>query len=149
MRSQALPEKRTIRVVAACVRKSGLILVTRRLDTSDFGGCWEFPGGKVEPGESDRQALVRELVEEMSFFVEPVDECYSKMFEYEQFILDFHLYNCLAGDQEILLQGIQDFAWVRPDELSDYRFPPADTEVVELISGGFLRESVELRGQRT
>jgi 8-oxo-dGTP diphosphatase len=129
-----MSDMKRIRVVAALVRKDGRILITRRPSKSDFGGFWEFPGGKVEPGETDSAALVRELMEEMSFPVEPGDLYYGKLFEYERFILDFQLYNCRAVGNEISLHGISDYAWVLPGELAGYRFPPADTEVVALLA---------------
>lgn len=130
--------KNTIRVVAALVQRDGRVLITRRKHGSDFGGYWEFPGGKVESGETDKQALVRELLEEMDFIVEPLEIVYSKVLEYERFILDFHLYNCRSEDQEIFLHGIQDYAWIETGDLAKYDFPPADTEVVALISAGQL-----------
>lgn len=134
-----MTEKKHVRVVAALIRRNidgeNRILITRRPDNSDFGGFWEFPGGKVEAGESDKEALARELIEELALSVDVGDVYYSNVFEYEKFVMDFHLYNCLATGSEIQTVGISGFEWVRPDQLEKYRFPPADAIVVSLLAG--------------
>lgn len=89
----------------------------------------------MEPGESDGDALCREIAEEMGLQIDVGPIFHSNLFEYERFILDFHLYNCVARGGEIRLIGISGFRWVEPDELKDFRFPPADVEAVNLIAG--------------
>ncbi|HOA12357.1 MAG TPA: (deoxy)nucleoside triphosphate pyrophosphohydrolase [Myxococcota bacterium] len=130
-----MQQKRLVRVVAALVRDGTKVLITQRPANSEFGGWWEFPGGKVEPGESDGEALRREISEEMGLQVDVGGIFHSNLFEYERFILDFHLYNCVILGGEIALIGISGFSWVEPGELKSFRFPPADVEAVGLIAG--------------
>lgn len=130
--------RRQIRVVAALMRDpvDGRILITKRQDRGEFGGFWEFPGGKVEPGESDRQALAREIHEELGIDVEVGAAFYSRVFEYRNFTLDFHILRCrhVAGEMRPL--GVADMRWVLPADLPGYSFPPADAEVVSRLSSG-------------
>jgi len=132
-----LGNMRHIRVVAALMRdETGQrILITRRMDHGEFGGYWEFPGGKVEPGETDEQALARELLEELGAVVRVGEEFYAQVFQYRTFVLDFHILHCLPARQELRAIGVAEIRWVLPGELFSYRFPPADTEVVARLAG--------------
>jgi len=132
----ALTEKKRIRVVAALIRdeSDGRILITRRLNHGEFGGYWEFPGGKVEPGESDAQALMRELIEELDLAVEVIGTWYSNVFEYRNFVLDFQLLSCRSLGGEISMRAVADFKWVLPHELAGFSFPPADAVVVSRLA---------------
>jgi len=114
----------------------GRILITKRPDRGEFGGFWEFPGGKVEPGESDRVALAREILEELGIDVEVGATCYSRVFEYRNFTLDFHILHCLHVAGEMRPLGVAEMRWVLPAELAKYSFPPADAEVVSRLASG-------------
>ncbi len=127
-----------IRVVAALMRQAddGRILITRRPDHGEFGGYWEFPGGKVEPGESDSDALAREIREELGVDVLVGAQFYSRVFEYRNFTLDFHILRCVLVAGEMRPIGVADIRWVMPSELTRYLFPPADADVVCLLARG-------------
>lgn len=126
---------RLIEVVGAIVRRPGQILITQRPDSAEMGGLWEFPGGKVEPGESYEQALKREMMEELGVEVE-VGNLYSTA-EYIKppaTLVRLFFYNCRLVSGELTLLWGQNLRWVTPDELDSYDFPPADAELVERLS---------------
>jgi 8-oxo-dGTP diphosphatase len=129
----------SIIVSAAVIRdSSGRILLTRRPDHTHMGGLWEFPGGKIENGESPAGALRRELHEELGIEA-AIDRPLTFAVHEEpelRVLLLFFAVRVLEGDPTGR-EG-QELCWVRPSELSEYRLPPADTELVaRLIDGAF------------
>jgi 8-oxo-dGTP diphosphatase len=127
--------KRQIRVVAAQIERDGKYLITQRKPSSSLPLLWEFPGGRVEEGESDEHALRRELREEMDIVVEVGDPSISVTHEYSAYVIDFRVYRCTiqTPDERIKKIGIHDFRWVRPSEFDDYEFPGADQATVEAL----------------
>ncbi len=127
--------KRKIRVVAAQIERDGRYLITQRKPTSSLPLLWEFPGGRVEEGETDAQALARELLEEMKIEVEVKEASVSVTHEYAAYVIDFRVYRCaLAGNvEQIETIGVHDYRWVRPDELDDYEFPGADQATIDTL----------------
>jgi len=117
-------------VVAACalVDRDGRVLIARRPEGKSMAGLWEFPGGKVETGETPEAAVVRELREELG--VEPCERCLQPFAFASHAYDDFHLlmpfYVCRQWDGFATPREGQELAWVRPDRLSDYAMPPAD-----------------------
>ena len=122
-----------IDVVAAIVRKNGYILITQRPDDVHMARLWEFPGGKVEPGESLEVALVREIREELGIKIRVESEFFSVEHDYPEKSVRLHFFNCsiLAGNAQPL--QVADLRWVKPEELNNYAFPPADVEVIERL----------------
>jgi len=124
-------------VVAAVLKDDRQrILITRRLSTSHMGGLWEFPGGTVEEGESDIQALKREIREELGLNITVGERLWKERFEYDIKIIDIGFYRCRLQntDQTLRLLHAQDYKWVKRSELPLYRFPPADEAFIrELI----------------
>lgn len=129
--------KRKIRVVAAQIERDGKYLITQRKPTSSLPLMWEFPGGRVEEGESDEAALARELREEMEIDVRVGEPTISVTHEYTAYVIDFRVYRCklLTPDDQIQKIGIHDFTWVAPGELDDYEFPGADQATVDALLG--------------
>jgi 8-oxo-dGTP diphosphatase len=127
--------KRQIRVVAAQIERDGRYLITQRKPSSSLPLLWEFPGGRVEEGETDQAALRRELKEEMDIDVEVGDSSVSVTHEYSAYVIDFRVYRCAikTPDERIKKIGIHDFRWVRPSEFDDYEFPGADQATVEAL----------------
>ncbi|MEZ5480695.1 MAG: 8-oxo-dGTP diphosphatase MutT [Porticoccaceae bacterium] len=121
--------------VAAAVIVGGdsRILISRRPDHLHQGGLWEFPGGKVDAGESDEQAVHRELYEELSIRVESSVPFIQVSHDYpdKRVLLDFWKVTAFSGEPEGS-EG-QLIRWVTLDSLTDYPFPKANQSVVELL----------------
>ena len=117
-------------VVAAIIRRDGLILITRRPDDVHLAGLWEFPGGKVEADESQRAALVREIDEEIGVQIEVLDEFFQVEHHYPTRSVQLHFFDCriLSGEPRPL--QVADLRWVRPAELDQFQFPEADQELI-------------------
>ncbi len=137
-----MEEKRRLVLVAACalIDASGRILLARRPPGKSMASLWEFPGGKVEPGERPEAALARELKEELGI---ELDESELSPFtfashRYELFDLLMPLYICRVwrGRAEGL-EG-QEIAWVSPSDLGDFEMPPADEPLCVALENGLL-----------
>jgi 8-oxo-dGTP diphosphatase len=123
----------TVVVVAAVIEKAGRFLVTRRQPGIHLEGMWEFPGGKIEPGETQEAALRRELVEELEVEAD-VGECVHRTkHTYPDRTIELHFYRCslLGAPRPALGQGMR---WVPRNELRSLGFPPADTELIDLLT---------------
>ena len=122
-----------IEVVAAIIHdKDGLIFATQR-GYGDYKDGWEFPGGKMEPGESPEQALRREIWEELE--TEIVVEWLVKTVEwdYPQFHLTMHCYWCHVNSGSLTLKEHEAARWLTPDQLDNVDWLPADQVVVEQL----------------
>ena len=98
------------------------LLITQRSLDSHYGGSWELPGGKVELGESPYEALQRELWEELAFQIDGAN-CFEEL----PGDLSFYLFHINYPDQEPILQAGQlSHAWIDPEQISDYIFPPSN-----------------------
>jgi 8-oxo-dGTP diphosphatase len=119
----------------ALVDVDGRVLLARRPEGKSMAGLWEFPGGKVHPGETPEAALIRELKEELA--VDTAETCLAPFtfasHRYAEFHLLMPLYVCRRwrGTPQAL-EG-QQLAWVRPTRLGDYPMPPADRPLVALL----------------
>jgi 8-oxo-dGTP diphosphatase len=126
-----------ILLVAACalIDADGRVLVAKRPQGRPMAGLWEFPGGKVEPGETPEAALIRELEEELAIRVAP--SCLAPFtfasHGYPGFHLLMPLYLCRNWDGEISAQQGQELAWVRASRLADYAMPPADEPLKAML----------------
>jgi len=130
------PAQRTIRVVAAEIRDDrGAWLISQRLPHAAMPLLWEFPGGKVEPGERDEDALVREIREELDVVLAVEERTLHTTRDHGRYILDFHCFaaRIVAGTPRRI--GVWDFRWVTPAEFADYRFPPADQATIDRLVG--------------
>lgn len=126
-----------ILLVAACalVDVDGRVLLAKRPAGKSLAGLWEFPGGKVEKGETPEAALVRELKEELGITVP--QKCLAPFtfasHAYEKFHLLMPLYVCRNWEGDIVPQDGQEIAWVRANRLADYPMPPADEPLVAML----------------
>jgi mutator protein MutT len=124
------------RVVAAVIRSgSGRVLISERLAKAVFPLYWEFPGGKVEPGETDEQALIREIQEELGVEIEVGDALGVKVHEYDDFVVDFRVFNAKIVNGRPRSIACKTFRWVRVEDLGDYQFPPADEDAIRRLMG--------------
>jgi 8-oxo-dGTP diphosphatase len=131
---EPMPRTRKL-VVAALVRDAaGRTLLSRRRDDQPMGGLWEFPGGKVEPGEAPTDALRREVEEELGCGCE-VGPIFEVVFHrYADFDLLMLVYACtLAGTPRAV--EVAEVAWVERERLRDYEVLPADVPLVERLAG--------------
>jgi len=126
-----------VEVVAAIIRRDKKILITRRQDHVHLAGLWEFPGGKVEDGESLRSALQREIREELGVDVGVEDEFFTVEHEYPTKSVRLHFFNCTILQGEPQRLDVADLQWVDIAALPNFEFPPADVELIrKLVSAG-------------
>ena len=119
-------------VTAAVIERDGAYLVTRRQAGVHLEGCWEFPGGKCEPGESLADCLRRELREELDTDADVGAELLAVTHDYPDRSIELHFIACaLHADPRPLLG--QEMRWVPRAELRSLRFPPADDELIERL----------------
>ena len=117
---------RTIRVVAAVIEREGRYLITQRRPTAVLPLLWEFPGGRVEDGETDAAALKREVRHRLGVEIEVGQLISFVSHPYERYVVDLYLYECRiqSGDLEPL--AVNAFKWVTSAEFDQYPFTPAD-----------------------
>ena len=120
--------------VAACalIDADGRVLLAQRPEGKPMAGLWEFPGGKVESGETPEQTLIRELQEELGIAVK--EACLAPLtfasHSYPEFHLLMPLYICRRWDGIVTALEGQALTWVRPNQLRDYPMPPADVPLI-------------------
>jgi 8-oxo-dGTP diphosphatase len=121
---------RPIILVAAVtlLNEEGKVLLAKRPPGRPLAGLWEFPGGKVDPGEDPETALIRELMEELGIEIARADlvPLTFASHAYPEFHLLMPLYLCKRWEGDIAAQENQELLWVKPDELRLYDMPPAD-----------------------
>ena len=126
-----------VEVVAALVQdEKGHYLITQRRKGSHLAGLWEFPGGKREADESLEEALRRELAEELSARFAVGQRVETVRWEYPERTIVIHFYRCRLESGTIEPREDQAMAWVAPDRLSDFDFPPADRDVIARLRVG-------------
>jgi mutator protein MutT len=138
VKREANDERRgtVVQVAAGLVMRDGRYLITKRKAGVHLEGLWEFPGGKREASESLEECLHRELREELGIEVED-----SRLFQivrhaYPEQTVELHFFHCryLWGEAKAL--GCESLAWVRPENIWAYEFPPADRPVVDALKKG-------------
>jgi 8-oxo-dGTP diphosphatase len=122
-------------VAVVLVDPDGRVLIAKRPEGKAMAGLWEFPGGKVDPGETPEAALIRELKEELG--VDTAESCLAPLtfasHAYDDFHLLMPLYVCRRWKGIVTPQEGQEVTWVRPMRLSDYQMPPADKPLIAMI----------------
>lgn len=119
----------------ALIDADGRVLLAQRPAGKSLAGLWEFPGGKIDPGETPEQALIRELDEELG--IETWDSCLAPLtfasHNYDDFHLLMPLYACRRWKGVPQSREGQNLAWVRASELANYPMPPADLPLIPII----------------
>lgn len=127
---------KTVRVVAAVIRQGDRIFATAR-GYGEFKGQWEFPGGKIEVGETPQQALIREIKEELDVMVSVGDLIDTIEYDYPTFHLSMDCFWCNVTESEIKLKEAEDARWLSKDELYSVDWLPADMGLIEKLGGVF------------
>lgn len=129
--------KPVIRVVAAVISRDGEILICQRRHDDSFPLRWEFPGGKIEPGEEQRAALLRELREELGVEATIGAEIHRITHEYEN-KPPFHIsfFRAEVGEQELKNLVFEKILWAKAADLPKYPFLGANRELVALLASG-------------
>jgi 8-oxo-dGTP diphosphatase len=125
---------RIVRVVAAVVEREGKYLITQRRDEAVLPGLWEFPGGKVEEGETDEAALHREVLGRVGVDVVVQQRVAERHHAYEKYDVHLTLYACkLEAHKNPQPLRVKDLRWVASSEFSSYKFPPADQATMDQL----------------
>lgn len=123
---------KTIRVVAAVIRSEDKIFATAR-GYGEFKGGWEFPGGKIEPGETPQEALKREIMEELETEISVGDLIDTIEYDYPEFHLSMDCFWCEVMSGNLILKEAEDARWLAADELDSVAWLPADITLIEKI----------------
>ncbi len=123
---------KTIEVVAAIIKQEDRILVTQR-GYGEWKGFWEFPGGKLEEGETKEEALVREIEEELDMLIDVGERIETVEYDYPQFHLVMHCFLCKIISGKLVLKEHEAARWLRKDELASVNWLPADVELIEKL----------------
>ncbi len=125
-----------IDVVAGVIRgDDGRFLITQRMADDTLGGYWEFPGGKVDPGEELRAALRRELREELGVETEIGAEIQRVVHAYPDRDVRVYFYEARIVSGEPAKLEVADLKWIRADQFAEYQFPEADLPLLDLLRG--------------
>ena len=122
-----------IEVVAAILHRDGACFATQR-GYGEFESMWEFPGGKIEPGESREVALKREIQEELGVDIAIENLLCTTEYDYPSFHLTMHCYLCSIASGEIELREHKSARWLRPEELGSVEWLPADKDVISRLN---------------
>ena len=123
---------KTIEVVAAIIKKDDKIFITKR-SYGEFIDMWEFPGGKVEVGETQEEALIREIKEELELDITNLNYLTTVEYDYPSFHLIMHCFICEIFGGTLSLNAHNDAKWVSLEQLASQKWIPADIEVVEKL----------------
>lgn len=127
--------RRTIRVVAAVIERDGKYLITQRRASAVLPLMWEFPGGRVEPGETDPQAVKRELLHRLGASIEVGKLISFVSHPYEHYVVDLFLYECTLLTEALEPRAVSAFKWVASAEFDQYPFTPADEASMNKLLG--------------
>ena len=145
MRQHQRPDQ-TIHVTAAILVRDNAVLIARRKNGCRHAGKWEFPGGKIESGESPEACLVREIREEFNITVAVLEFLCHSIYAYDFGTVQIHAYFIQWLSGELTLNDHDTCAWVSPGELTTYDLLPADVPIAERLAvlKGILRNKTTL-----
>lgn len=128
-------EKKTINVVAAVIKHNNEIFATQR-GYGDYKDWWEFPGGKIEPGETPEEALIREIKEELATEITVDDYITTVEYDYPTFHLVMNCYWCSIKSGDLVLLEHEASIWLPQEKIYEVKWLPADMEVIDFIIKG-------------
>ncbi len=120
-------------IAAGVIYKRGKILIQQRLSEGLLGGLWEFPGGKVEVGESLQECVAREVREELGIAIRVGEKLSTVDHAYSHFSITLHAFECEFLSGRVKLSSAQKFKWVKVNELEEYAFPAANKKIIRVL----------------
>ena len=127
-----MPKRKIIRVAAAVIYENDRVFATAR-GYGKYKGWWEFPGGKIEEGETPQEALVREIKEELTVEISVGELIKNVEYDYPDFHLSMDCFRAEVVSGELVLREAADARWLVKEELDSVKWLPADLELIELI----------------
>ena len=122
-----------MKVTAAVLKKEGKYLIAKRKKNDILGGLWEFPGGKIEEGETAEECLKREIKEELNIIVEVNELILSKIHKYPRGYFELIAFKVKYISGKIILNEHDDYKWVTYKQLKMYNFSPADIPIIDKL----------------
>lgn len=122
-----------IQVVAAIIFNHNEVLIAKRNKEKRLGGFWEFPGGKIEKGETPEESLRREIKEELDIEIKIIDKFGENVYDYQDFEINLIAYKAEIASGRIVAKEHEAWQWVKIEELGVYEFAPADVVFVEKL----------------
>jgi len=129
-----MPDKKTIRVAAAVIKDNDRVFATAR-GYGGYKGWWEFPGGKIEIGETPQETLVREIREELAADIIVHELIRTIEYDYPEFHLSMDCFWAEMINREFILKEAEEARWLAKEELDSVKWLPADLELIDLIRG--------------
>jgi A/G-specific adenine glycosylase len=146
MASRSIPEAQ---IAVGVVTKNGRVLITRRPVQGLLGGLWEFPGGKLRPGESPAAACVREIKEEVNLDVAVTEPLAEVRHAYSHLRVRLHVFGCRVTAGRVRLNGPMDHRWIRIAEIDRFAFPKANHKFIPLLKERAAAGAVSCGGRRS
>jgi mutator protein MutT len=128
-----------IEVGAGIIQRQGRYLVSQRPEGTHLGQCWEFPGGKREPGETIEECVAREIREELGVEVRVGKLWRVIQRAFPERVVKLHFFLCTIESGTPRAIGCQHFRWILPNEFTNYEFPPADLDIIQDLARKALR----------
>lgn len=125
-----------IDVVGAVILRDGLVLAAQRGPAMSMAGKWEFPGGKIEPGETEQESLAREISEELGVAIEVDEHIVTTSYDYDFGTVNLSTYYCALEGSTPTAREHSELRWVEPRQLLSLDWAPADVEAVNLVVAG-------------
>lgn len=135
-------ERKITEVVAALIWDGDEFMICQRPTNKARGMLWEFVGGKVEPGETKQQALIRECQEELAITLSVGDEFMEVVHEYPDITVQLTLFHATIAEGVPQMLEHNDIQWITVDEIPNYEFCPADVEILERMQAGCQQEKL-------
>ena len=137
-RNTMVKSPKIIRVTAAIIELDDKILIAQRKSEDDiFGGLWEFPGGKIEDGETPEECMARELMEELEIEVEVGTLITSNKHRYPNGIFELLAYRVQHICGNFVLNDHDEIRWITIDEIFNFKFPPANTPIINYLKNSY------------
>jgi len=123
-----------IQVSAAVIFKQGNVYIQKRKAAGLMGGLWEFPGGKLETGETEEECLRREIKEELGVNIRIGEKVMTHRHSYTRFRVTLHVFRCQIHSGKLSPTECDDWKWIKPDELDQFPFPAANVKIIKFLN---------------